>query len=211
MVAGFWLATSADLMSTVPLGRSRVETLFPLAFLLTALAVLICLRELRTMFDRRSEGRVWSPERAVALMGIAGGVLHALHGSWAYTVAIQGAAETGLAGVPRLPLLILAASIVGAVIAAGAKHRFRLRLGARHIPARLGGGVIMGVGGAWVPGGNDALILHAAPALSPHALVAYPALVLGVAAGLLVSRWLRSWTPRRSLRSIVSWKTSGRE
>ena len=30
MVAGFWLATSADLMSTVPLGRSRVETSFPL-------------------------------------------------------------------------------------------------------------------------------------------------------------------------------------
>ena len=44
-----------------------------------------------------------------------------------------------------------------------------------------------------VPGGNDALVLHALPALQPHAALAYAALVAGAACALLLLRALRCW------------------
>lgn len=50
---------------------------------------------------------------------------------------------------------------------------------------------MMGFGAALIPGGNGVLVLHAFPALSPHAVPAYIALILGVGASLLVSRFLR--------------------
>lgn len=56
---------------------------------------------------------------------------------------------------------------------------------------RLLGGTIMGIAATMVPGGNDVLILHALPALSPHAPVAYAALVAGAAAALALSSRLR--------------------
>ena len=39
-----------------------------------------------------------------------------------------------------------------------------------------------------VPGGNDVLILHAIPTLSPHALPAYLAMLVGIAITLVVMR-----------------------
>jgi hypothetical protein len=52
------------------------------------------------------------------------------------------------------------------------------------------GGVLMGVGVALTPGGNDVLVLHTIPSGSPHALPAYAALLVGTAAGLLAIRML---------------------
>jgi hypothetical protein len=52
------------------------------------------------------------------------------------------------------------------------------------------GGLLMGLGVALTPGGNDALVLYGIPALSPHALPAFLALLLGTALGLLA---MRAW------------------
>jgi hypothetical protein len=54
----------------------------------------------------------------------------------------------------------------------------------------LGGGVLMGAGAALVPGGNDALVLHALPSLLPHAALAYTAMVAGISCALLPSQAL---------------------
>jgi hypothetical protein len=54
----------------------------------------------------------------------------------------------------------------------------------------LGGGLLMGIGTAITPGGNDVLILHQIPMLSPHALIAYPALIAGIAVVLVTGRAL---------------------
>jgi hypothetical protein len=50
------------------------------------------------------------------------------------------------------------------------------------------GGVLMGIGVALAPGGNDALVLYGIPSLSPHALPAFLAMAAGIAAALLVMR-----------------------
>jgi uncharacterized membrane protein YedE/YeeE len=52
------------------------------------------------------------------------------------------------------------------------------------------GGLFMGLGVALIPGGNDALVLYAIPSLSPHALPAYLAMAAGIAAALLLMRWV---------------------
>jgi hypothetical protein len=71
------------------------------------------------------------------MMGIAGGVLYALHGSWAYTLAIERAlADMRSGGIPDLDLaLIFLACLTGAALAARRMHGFRLRLNAWDIPS----------------------------------------------------------------------------
>jgi hypothetical protein len=52
------------------------------------------------------------------------------------------------------------------------------------------GGLLMGVGTAVTPGGNDTLILYSIPTLSPHALPTFIAMLLGIGLGLLAMRTL---------------------
>jgi len=123
------------------------------------------------------------------LMGVAGGVLYALHGSWAYTIAIErGLAAMDAGGIPNLDLvLIFVACVIGAAVGARRLGRLRLRLNARDMPKHLLGGTVMGVAAAIIPGGNDVLVLHALPALSPHAPISYVFLVMGAAGAIVLS------------------------
>ena len=52
----------------------------------------------------------------------------------------------------------------------------------------LVGGLLMGLGAAMVPGGNDVLVLHSIPGLSPHALPAYVAMIAGIAGVMGIMR-----------------------
>lgn len=74
----------------IPLDRSLLDEpqgwSAVLLVLLLALAVFE-LRSLRLRPERSS--RTWPPEQAVLVMGVAGGVLYVLHGSWMYTVALD--------------------------------------------------------------------------------------------------------------------------
>lgn len=60
------------------------------------------------------------------LMGVAGGILYALHGSWAYTVAIErGLAAMTADHIPNLDLaLIFLSCLVGAALAAASSAGF---------------------------------------------------------------------------------------
>lgn len=153
----------------------------------------ICLRELANGRSADPPQRGWHPERAALVMGLAGGILYAVHGAWAYTIALErGVSVMRSGGIPDLDLaIIFGACLMGAAVAARGIGRYRIWLNARAIPTRLLGGAIMGVASASVPGGNDALILHALPALSAHAPVAYLFLVLGATTALAVSSGLR--------------------
>ncbi len=188
---GFALQLSAGPIPPAALGPSLLQLPSHGGLLLIAAAWALCARELVLIGIRPRRRRRWSPERAAALMGMTGGVLYALNGSWAWTVSLQrsvAAMADAPAGEPRL-LLIFAACVAGA--AWGARRRLRLRLNLAAWPVRLAGGTVMGAGAAYVPGGNDALLLHGAPALSPHVLVAWPALLAGVAAALVTARLAR--------------------
>lgn len=194
--AGFALQLAAGPAPPVALGSSPLQLPSSWGLVLIAAAWALCARELALIGLRPRRRRRWSPERAAALMGMTGGVLYALNGSWAWTVTLQRSVDA-MAGAPawepRL-LLIFAACVAGA--AWGARRRFRLRLNVAGWPARLAGGAVMGAGAAYVPGGNDALLLHGAPALSPHVLVAWPALLAGVAAALVLARQGRACRAR---------------
>jgi hypothetical protein len=129
---------------------------------------------------------------AALLLGVSNAVLYALHGTWAYTSTLTRGVQQAMGdSVPPAPIAWLLFLFVVAGMAASAWQRRSFRLRWR---PRLGwvsylvGGAFMGFGAALVPGGNDVLILHAIPALSPHALPAYLAMLLGIAAALIVMR-----------------------
>ena len=125
---------------------------------------------------------------AAALIGIANGLLYALHGPWIYTRTLRLAVGDG-DGPPLLFWALFAAVLAGMTLSAW--QRGSLRLDARPRPVWLrhfAGGLAMGAGAALVPGGNDVLLLHGIPNLSPHALPAFAAMLAGIALTLATAR-----------------------
>ncbi len=129
---------------------------------------------------------------AALLLGVSNAVLYALHGSWAYTSTLtRGVQQAMGAAVPPAPIawLLFFFLVVGMIASAWQRRSFRLRWRPRiGWASYLVGGAFMGFGAAMVPGGNDVLILHGIPALSPHALPNYLAMLVGIAVTLIVMR-----------------------
>lgn len=155
------------------------------------LLVIWALREVARFPKRkRLESGGWPPEIAVVVMGLAGGVLYALYGSWMYTVALdRGLTRMMSDGIADFDLSALFVSLLGgAALAARRMRLWRLRFNTLQALQRLLAGSMMGFGAALVPGGNDALVLHALPALSAHALPAYVAMSAGVGLAVMARR-----------------------
>jgi hypothetical protein len=138
--------------------------------------------------------RCWE-HLAPMVMGVTGGMLYLIDGSWAYTLDIGrlvSAPATGM--VPEHALLVITLSAgVGAAAAAWASGNFHLRLKMAVLPHRLSGGILMGFGAVLVPGGNAVLILRGIPTFSPHAVPDYLALCLGILVLLRTSKRLRTF------------------
>lgn len=143
---------------------------------------------------RRAAPGGWAPEKAAAVMGLCGGVLYALHGSWMYTVLFDRRG-IGAHAAELTILLLLGCILAGAALAARRVDDWRPMLVWRDAASRLLAGTLMGFGAALVPGGNDVLVMHAFPAASPHALPAYLALLAGAAATLVARRLVRRIPP----------------
>jgi len=126
---------------------------------------------------------------AAFLIGIASAVIFLLLGSPGYTITLQNLVQ-GLVGGGAFPAAargaLLLAVLAGMLVSTLQRGSFRLDWRPQVSWLRnIFGGALMGLGTAMLPGGNDALILYGIPSFSPHALPAYAALILGVAAGLL--------------------------
>jgi hypothetical protein len=131
---------------------------------------------------------------AALLIGISGTVIFLLIGSPGYTVTLQSLVQ-GLAGNGALPAatrwILLLAVLAGMFLSTWQRGSFRLDWRPQWSWLRnIAGGALMGLGTALLPGGNDALVLYGIPSLSPHALPAYAALLVGAAAGLLAMKHL---------------------
>ena len=132
---------------------------------------------------------------AVALIGMANGILYALYGPWTYTRIFDATVMSpidGDAGRLTLHLSLFVAVVAGAVASVWQKSTFRLNWR----PSRLWiqdftGGLLMGAGAGMTPGGNDVLVLHSIPQLSAHALPAYLAMTAGITMVLIVMRAIR--------------------
>src|SRR5262249_60050575 len=84
----------------------------------------------------------------------------------------------------------VAAVLAGMLLSTLQRGSFRIDWWPRRVwLANVGGGLLMGLGTALAPDGNDALALYGIPILSPNALPTFTALAAGVAVGLVVMRW----------------------
>lgn len=136
---------------------------------------------------------------AAALMGVSNGILYALIGTWAYTSTLSQQAQhlLGRAAAPRLQLWLLFVSLLsGMVVSAWWRGRLRPVWRFDNWHAHLLGGFLMGVGAAFALGGNDVLLMHGIPSLSPHAVPTFAAMVLGIATALLIANKLGLSIPR---------------
>ncbi len=134
----------------------------------------------------------WPLSLSVAVVAVANFGILASGGSWSFTstlICAAGAAPlTNCAHATFLWSVSLAA-LAGMLGSALARRSFRLRRIRPAAALRHGlSGVAMGVGAALLPGGNDGLILFGLPALSPHALPGWIAMVAGIALALSLLR-----------------------
>ena len=145
--------------------------------------------ELRTLWRKDATNTSYSSALVGALLGVAGGVLYTVQDSWSYTnylrSAISASVRAGQAVPTAFHALLVVALLSGMFLASRPRSSVCLAPLRGVWRARLGGGFLMGIGGAVVPGGNDTLVLASIPALSLQALCAYLALLAGIAVVLL--------------------------
>ena len=126
---------------------------------------------------------------AAVLMGISSAVLYAMIGVWPYTRLLGEVAEnvaTGSRPPPAVLWILFLALIAGIGLSAWHSRRFRWQWRPRRDwTGFVVGGFLMGCGAAMIPGGNDVLILHGIPSLSAHAVPAFLAMLVGIAASLV--------------------------
>ena len=119
---------------------------------------------------------------AALLLGVSGGALTTLQGGWTHTSALRSLEATSI------HVALIVAVVVGMTLSARQRRAFRVEV--RPVSQwlwHLGGGLLMGAGAARIPGGNSWLLLRGIPSLSPHALPAYGAILVGIAAALLAT------------------------
>ena len=170
---------------------------------LIAAAVLIwCLYEVIRLWRTRPAGaglmrlafaRQYRLSTTAVVMGGATAALVLLFGPLGYTSTFEQVIEAGL-GVRGWPTtvrwVLLASVLVGMFLSTVQRGTFRVDWRPRRSWLRnFSGGLLMGLGVALTPGGNDALVLYGIPSLSPHALPAFLAMAIGIAAGLFLMRW----------------------
>jgi hypothetical protein len=136
--------------------------------------------------------RAYRLSTAALLMGLAGGLILLMFGSAGYTTTFQQVVEAHAGTRPMPPYgrwIVLGAVLFGMFASTLQRGSFRIDWRPRLSWFRnIAGGFLMGLGCALLPGGNDALILYGIPGLSPHAIPAYAALLLGIFVALVTMR-----------------------
>ncbi|GFE76124.1 YeeE/YedE thiosulfate transporter family protein [Novosphingobium sp. TCA1] len=133
----------------------------------------------------------WPLALSMLVLGATGGALFALSPAWTLAHLLQhslllGDMRTGIIAFPAV-----AASVLGALAASVGQGTMRLQTpSARDLVRTFGGGLLMGIGIALIPGGNDGLILSAIPALSPAGFAAVLTMTATILLGLIGRRRL---------------------
>jgi uncharacterized membrane protein YedE/YeeE len=129
---------------------------------------------------------------AALLIGLSGALLFAFYGSFAYTATFELFIEGALGTrdwPPTVRWVVLVAVLAGMLLSTLQRGSFRIDWRPRRVwLANVVGGLLMGLGTALAPGGNDALALYGIPILSPNALPTFTALAFGVVVGLVLMR-----------------------
>lgn len=141
---------------------------------------------------------VWSPHVATTVMGLSFLVVLVTVGSWSYTDTLAALAR-GTAFDWSLSLLLFTALFLGALIGGWTTGVSGSGL-PKGAPAWrcLIGGTLMGVGAAWVPGGNDSLLLIGMPLLLPYAWVAFASMCITIYVATVIA-----WSGRTRTADLV--------
>lgn len=143
-------------------------------------------------WHRRLRATPWRPASAAAVLGIAGGLLYTLQGTWTWTSLLdrEAGAWIGRTMAPMaMQLLLVLALLAGMVLSSWQRGGFALRRPRGAMLARVAtGGALMGLGAAMLPGGNDTVVLVSLPTLAPSALAVYAAMLAGIATTLWLQR-----------------------
>ncbi|MEH6404923.1 MAG: YeeE/YedE thiosulfate transporter family protein, partial [Sneathiella sp.] len=130
---------------------------------------------------------------AAFIIGGCNGVLFFIYGIWVHTKLLSETARHLIldAPVPDAFLWILFGSLLtGITISALHSRRFDLKWRPNNKWfLYFGGGILMGIGGSMIPGGNDVIWLNALPSLSLHSVPAILSILAGIAATLLGLRY----------------------
>lgn len=161
------------------------------AWIAVGFGALLCWRAVQALTSPRLLDHVWHPHRATLLIGVTFVSTMLTVGAWAYTDALADLARARLDGL-GLRLAMLLALIAGAISGGAIAGVLRAqRPGLGDVARCLIGGMLMGWGGALVPGSNDGLILVGLPLLQPHAWMAVTVMTAAIAAPMLIARRCR--------------------
>lgn len=199
-VVGFTLLVDVGGLASPRRAPTEIGRLIDWAWVIVPVLGLLAIYEFVRLWRSRPEGatlrgmvlaRQYRLSTAALLIGLAGASIYLLFGSAGYTstfeFVIKGFLGERGASVGRW--LLLLAVLAGMLTSTLERGSFRLDMRPRvewlrHVAA----GLLMGMGTALAPGGNDVLVLYSIPVLSPHALPAFAAMAVGVVLGLLVMR-----------------------
>ena len=122
------------------------------------------------------------------LSGIMGATVFAIDPQWTYLAAME---RMSRGGDPYLEIAV-AYLLAGSAVGAWSSRRLALRwFTFREMALKTVGGFMVGFGALLIPGGNEALLFWSGPSLAQHALAAYAAMMLTIAALLLWAEGLR--------------------
>lgn len=169
--------------------------------------------EIRNLWRRRDatvsgiRSGYWTLSSAILLIAVANSALLLSGRPWSFTsTALCSAGELPLAPCQHTGMLwtISLTAMLTMIGSSLMRRSFRIRrprakAALRHLTA----GLAMGAGASLIPGGNDGLILFGLPALSPHALPSWAAIVAGVALSLSAMRMLGLRVPKVSCEGDV--------
>lgn len=125
---------------------------------------------------------------ATVAIGICITIIALSVGSWSYTGALHAIFRDGPLS-HSFDLAMMTAILGGAIVGGSLSKTMSMQEeggGLLDYARHLGGGILMGLGGGLVPGGNDQLILFNAPMFEPFAWLALTTMTLTILACLVV-------------------------
>lgn len=178
-LGGSMITVFAKMGAITDVPATSLFALAPLAMVIIACAGIVVM--VATMQRGPASANAgWTTQKAMIVIGISNGALLLLAQGWSYTSLLMAIAR-GKVEAPAWHGLIVATLIFGAVTGAVTGKSFQFDMGnIRQWLATLVGGVLMGLGAAFIPGGNDRMLMLGFPMMLPNLIAAYGAMMMAL-------------------------------
>lgn len=188
IIAGIEAAAAVGMMSGPDQNVAMMPSVSTLIFASGFLLVALHWRSISGLIGSGKLDLRYTSRWATVVIGICITIIAMSVGSWSYTGALRAIFHDGpLSHTFDLAMMmaILAGAIAGGRLRRSAGQP-EARSGLMNFARHLGGGLLMGLGGGLVPGGNDQLILFNAPMFEPFAWLALGTMTLTILACLSI-------------------------